>query len=308
MSKAKGAFATLLSSPTYVAGTLVLDYTLREVGSKYPLVVMVSSGVPKECLDVLAIRKIKTIPVERLTPKVEGSAILDERFSDTWCKLAAFNLVDYERVVLLDSDMIVRKSMDELIEMPLNDGWIAAVHVCACNPRRIDYYPADWIPENCAFSSIPYPPEIKEGCPRPYTLLNSGTVVLTPSTQTFREIEHHLATSPSVEKYRFPDQDLLAEFFYGKWKPLPYTFNALKTLRVIHEKLWRDEDIRCVHYILGDKPWKKRPNREEGKQGPHYEVNSWWWDAYFRLQREIERVRTEDNEKALGYVEQYVAA
>lgn len=46
--------------------------------------------------------------------------------------------------MLLDSDMLVRKNMDELIEMQLEGGWIAATHVCACNPRKLSHYPRDW--------------------------------------------------------------------------------------------------------------------------------------------------------------------
>lgn len=49
-----------------------------------------------------------------------------------------------QRIVLLDSDMIVMRNMDELMTMPLLPEWIAAAHVCACNPRKIPDYPTDW--------------------------------------------------------------------------------------------------------------------------------------------------------------------
>lgn len=84
----RGAFATLLSKPSYLPGTVVLDYSLKQVGSKYPLVIMVSADLPKECLDVLSTRGIKTVPISRLAPKIQTTAVTDERFPDTWCKLA----------------------------------------------------------------------------------------------------------------------------------------------------------------------------------------------------------------------------
>ena len=88
MSKLKGAFATLLSRPSYLPGTVILDYSLKQVQSRYPLVVMVSAELPQECLNVLAFRGIRTMPISRLAPKIQTTAVTDERFPDTWCKLA----------------------------------------------------------------------------------------------------------------------------------------------------------------------------------------------------------------------------
>ena len=107
-------------------------------------------------------------------------------------------------------------------------------------------------------------------------------VVLTPSVELSTAIRHYLATSPLVPTFSFPDQDLLANFFEGKWKPLPWCYNALKTLREIHKPLWRDEEVRCLHYILADKPW-------HGKRtgGEYEEVDEWWWDRFEKLRQEM---------------------
>jgi hypothetical protein len=40
--------------------------------------------------------------------------------------------------------MIVMKNMDELMDLDLLKDHIAAAHVCACNPRKLAHYPADW--------------------------------------------------------------------------------------------------------------------------------------------------------------------
>ena len=127
------------------------------------------------------------------------------------------------------------------------------------------------------------PSQITETSPRPYGLLNSGLVVLYPSKQLFNNITDFLAKSPLVPTFSFPDQDLLAEFFKGKWQPLPWCYNALKTLRLIHKPLWRDDEIRCLHYILHDKPWSRPP----GSGGDYEEVNQWWWDTFDSLLPEL---------------------
>lgn len=86
----------------------------------------------------------------------------DPRFEDAWNKLVVFSLEGvFERVVLLDGDMLVRRNMDELMEVPLDgdeqignerDGEVdaegkrifAASHACACNPMKKAHYPAHW--------------------------------------------------------------------------------------------------------------------------------------------------------------------
>lgn len=45
--------------------------------------------------------------------------------------------------------MVVMRNMDELFDLFLPHGWIAAAHACACNPMKFPHYPVDW----CAPSS-----------------------------------------------------------------------------------------------------------------------------------------------------------
>ncbi|KAF7342022.1 Galactinol synthase 2 [Mycena venus] len=288
-------YVTLLTKVSYIAGTLVLDWGLKETRSKYPLVVMVTPDLPQESRAILKKRGILIREIQSLRPE-EGThtlAAADERLRDTWTKLRqAFELEEFDRVVLLDSDMIVKENMDDLMEVTLPPGGIAAAHVCACNPRKIPYYPADWIPENCAFTAVSGPMEPSPApCdyPRPYGQLNSGTVVLEPSLELAKNLYHFLATDERVSTWSLTDQDLLAAFFHGKWTALPWYYNALKTLRTIHAPMWDDEVARCVHYILADKPWQlKLADSNEFEV-----VNSWWWAQYDKMR---EKLRVEDPE------------
>ena len=60
--------------------------------------------------------------------------------------------MEYERVVQLDSDMLVMQNMDELMEMELDAPSLkgtgkrvfAAGHACVCNPLKKPHYPEDW--------------------------------------------------------------------------------------------------------------------------------------------------------------------
>ncbi|KAI0068396.1 nucleotide-diphospho-sugar transferase [Artomyces pyxidatus] len=288
------AFVTLLTKDAYLPGALVVDACMKAVGSKYPFVVLATPTLSQEVRDVLKRRNVPIREIQGLYPQ-EGAHSLaahDERFADTWTKLRAFELIEYDRVVMMDSDMIVTRNMDELMTLDLPSGWIAATHACACNPRKLAHYPKDWVPENCAYTPLTHPEAlttasaITPSSPRPYGLLNSGLVVLTPSLELSRSIVDYLNTSPLVATFSFPDQDLLAEYFRGKWQPLPYIYNALKTLRVIHKPLWRDEEVKCLHYILHDKPWHARVG-EPGSGGEYEVVNRWWWERFEALVDEL---------------------
>ncbi|KAJ6604775.1 nucleotide-diphospho-sugar transferase [Mycena vulgaris] len=270
-------YVTLLTKVSYLPGALVLDYGLKETKSKYPLVVMVTPELPQEGRNVLMKRGIPMREIRSLRPG-EG---------DTWTKLRQVVFHVY-RIVLLDSDMLVKENIDDLMEVTLPPGGIAAAHVCACNPRKFPHYPADWIPENCAYSAVSSPtapPTLPVEQPRPYSQLNSGTVVLEPSLKLAKDLYHFLATDERVPTFSFPDQDLLTAFFHGKWTSLPWYYNALRTLRAVHPSMWDDKVARCVHYILADKPWQVRDSKEFGV------VNSWWWVQYDKLSEEL---RSED--------------
>ncbi|KAH9969000.1 nucleotide-diphospho-sugar transferase, partial [Russula dissimulans] len=282
----KAAYVTLLTKESYLPGALTLERCLKSVQSRYPLVLLVTPSLSQRTRDALIRHGTQVREIQPLRSDSGPNIVAhDERFADTWSKLRVFELVEFDRVVMLDSDMIVMRNMDELMEIELPADWIAAAHVCACNPRKLTHYPEDWIPANCAYTPLVHPSghtqptSILPSSPRPHTLLNSGLVVLTPSTTLARAVVDFLHASPLVPKFTFFDQDLLATFFQGKWKPLPWVYNALKTLRMIHKNIWRDEEVRCLHYILPDKPWKTRV-REGDVVDDMMETDKWWWKCF----------------------------
>ena len=202
--------------------------------------------------------------------------------------------------------MVMLRNMDELMTLDLPNDHIAAAHVCACNPRGIKHYPIDWSvfffcitlrkyqfsfpscrrPDNCPHTVVGHPtslpPPITDKSPRPYSLLNSGTVVLNPSASLAEGLVKHLETSPQVAEWKFPDQDLLSEYFKGKWKPISWYYNALRSLRNSHPAMWSDNEIRCLHYIFAVKPWHARIT-PQGIETGFDVMDKWWWDRFDEL-------------------------
>lgn len=107
-------WATLVTTAKYLQGLLVLQASLKAVGSQYPLIVMVTEQMDQRSRDVIAGRGLEMVQVDSLRPNVDSSgggargraaAAVFERFGDTWTKLRAFGLVDYQvsRPALLKS-------------------------------------------------------------------------------------------------------------------------------------------------------------------------------------------------------------
>lgn len=86
VSENQRAWVTLLTQPSYLAGTLILHHSLTAVGSKYPLIVLVSRDLPKECRDTLSLVGIEVVETDKISPESE-STTLETRFKEAWSKL-----------------------------------------------------------------------------------------------------------------------------------------------------------------------------------------------------------------------------
>ena len=104
-------------------------------------------------------------------------------------------------------------------------------------------------------------------------------------------------TTSKLATFQFPDQDFLADFFVDKWLSVGWQYNAIKTMRYWHENIWRDEEVRALHYIV-DKPWQKRIASDgiAGHMGRDRVTHSLWWVLWneWRSQRVGELVGIAD--------------
>lgn len=129
------------------------------------------------------------------------------------------------------------------------------------------------VPENCSFThQHPDPDTAQErGAPTNtgLAICNGGLQVVNPSAASYDKIIGAMASPTMTDNYEFADQSLLSDVFRDSWVPLSYKYNALKTLRDIHQPIWRDEEVKNVHYILTPKPWDLRD--------PENELFEWWW-------------------------------
>ena len=307
-------WVTLLTQASYLPGVITLAFSLSLQKSKYPLVVLVTPSLPGSCLGALKLEAvdnpflvIRTI-APLLPPSSKKTTLIAQRFEDTWTKLRAFELTSYDACVFLDADITVYKNIDELFEVRLpGRDWIAACHSCVCNLDHDSWAAANWTRENCAYTPLSHPSALqtatptpqKEGPPHTHALLNGGAFLYHPSPTLWKQILDYFNTCPDLSNFLFPDQDFLAAFFVHRWVPLSWKFNAIKTMRQWHTNIWRDDEVKALHYIV-DKPWLRRIASDgiAGHLGRDGMTHSWWWNVYQRWrdtntesQREKELVR-----------------
>ena len=268
------AWVTLLTQPNYLIGVRTLRASLERSGSDRPLVVMVTDGIDAAGRKLLEDEGCLVRSVEAIRPgsDVQGH-YANARFAEVWTKLAAWGLTEFDRVVALDADMLVTQNMDELFDLELAPGTIAACHACRCNPNRIASYPASWVPENCFYTYC----RGVEHTSEPAVVdnyLNGGFLVLHPDQAVLDDMTTRLAALDDLSRYQFAEQDFLNEFYQGRWKPMPYIYNALKTLAFQHPSVWDISAVKNIHYII-DKPWEKPLDPDDR----YYPVNKLWWDV-----------------------------
>ena len=134
-------------------------FSLRKTGTSFPFLVLHPKGLDQEVHAALDARGIWKLEIDPLPCKTPTNHI-DTRFNHTWSKLRVFSLTEFERIVLLDCDMIVLQNIDELMDLAIDstsmngkgDEVFAACHVCACNPMRRGHYPPEWYVSSAAFS------------------------------------------------------------------------------------------------------------------------------------------------------------
>jgi alpha-N-acetylglucosamine transferase len=240
------AYVTVLSTDNYLPGALALNESLRQCKSKYSLYVLVGSKVSSTVQDMLAKANISTIQLPSVDiPEQIRLANVASDHHQHWLgvfeKLFVFSLPQFDKVVFLDSDMLVIKNIDELFEKPHMSAVIADV-----SPNKQD--------------SID---------------LNAGLIVIEPAADLTDRL---LATLPGAFEHekrwrlaagRPPSMGVqsVINLFWSEW--ITHTHLHLdRKYNVITNHLdyyvrtlgyrWRGPDgIHVLHFIGQVKPWMR---------------------------------------------------
>ena len=228
-------YLAVCSSEDYLDGLLVLDASLRRVGGMYPLTVLVTPAVSEEVehtLNRLGMRTVRSggyVSVPREV--IERNAALGQaHWSKTFEKLQAFELLEFSKVVYLDSDMMVMRNVDELFDWP---------HMSAVAAGRGQ-------PGNEAWDR-----------------LNSGCLVIVPHQGAVERLWDAVPVALR-EREALGDQDLL-QISHPDWPDHPdlhlgeeynlFFMYLEHYTRDLGYSLRGDKPIKIVHFVGATKPW-----------------------------------------------------
>lgn len=289
-SSERNAWITLITNDSYLPGVVALVKSLQKTSSKYPFIVMYTKGVSEEALGILNNLNCQLIETTHLYPREDVKTNLAfSRFSEVWTKLRAWGVNGYDKLTYLDADMLVIRNMDEIFDYLQDNEEMAASYACICNPRKFAHYPKHWNPSNCAYSTCKdhkhshcfdssnnktYYDKLKEES----NYFNSGLFVLRPSSIRSQKIIDSFHNLNDLSTFLFADQDFLNFYWKGNWRPLPFIYNALKTIKFAHPEIWKYDQIKNIHFII-EKPWEKDLNTLS-KEDPYYDMNMMWWNIY----------------------------
>lgn len=236
------AYITLLSNSRYLMGVIGLFRSLQRVHSEYPLYCLISKNAESGLCEILENTGIRFIVLEDSTVSDTSGLNLNGygHWSNTFDKLRIWGLTQFEKLVFLDADMIVRNNLDHLFD---------------CKP----------------FSAA-----VAGGKLFGWTKLNSGLMVIEPDPEVEKEL---IRLTPIVieefskEGRSVGDQDVIQRYCSNwEYEPelhLDESYNMVADWIKIYvskfEYSWENNSkpINVVHFIGHTKPWTPKTMREK---------------------------------------------
>ena len=120
----KYSYVTLLSDDSYLYGIILLSESLKEVKSQYPLEILVTPNISNAVLDILDQLNLKYTKIDLIKNEqfTNYNKKINQQFAKTWdtcfTKLQVWNMTYLDKVIYLDSDVMVLKNLDHLFNYP----------------------------------------------------------------------------------------------------------------------------------------------------------------------------------------------
>ncbi len=249
------AYFTLVSHD-WVIGAETMIKSLR-LQTTRPIEILTLEDVTNE--DITKLEKVggKCRRVDRIGSKlaiVKPWQKKPDFCQNCFAKLHMWN-ANYDKIIYLDADIIVRKNIDHLFYLEDDFGAVRKT-ISTINIKT---------KESNSFIDDNH--------------FNAGVLVLTPSKETYKDL---MEQKDFVNDEDGSDQSLLNIYFRFNWHRLPQIYNATKRLMSalpeVWERIWGD--VCVIHYTVqaSDKPWLN--------ENPTCETDKLWWQYYRGIKKD----------------------
>lgn len=258
------AYVTAVNSESYLPGVYALDKNLKDLNSSHALHVMVPE-TEGNIRSQLERRGINTLTLPNI--ELECLSKLGSHYwAKTFFKLQVFCLYQFDRVVLLDCDILVLKNLDSLFALP-------QISASSVGP------------------AIGLRGEAWQG-------LTSGVMTLEPSNNSYSRVMsaiEEVVESKISKGHKAGDQDVINLVFGQIWardsrRKLPETYNLIWSFLeeyCIYHLPNGLLDVAVVHFSGSTKPWHYTDAEAEelrerlADEGKHCMLST--FDAYRNL-------------------------
>lgn len=269
------AYVALCTNMRTVYPALVLFGQLTQVAqAQIDMLVMIPeelAGRTAELFQALGV-KIWTLPRDGTFLQLDypvQSLSTRRRDRILWNKLYAWKLVQYEKVILLDTDILILKGIDDLFQLN--------VHLAGVPALSIEEKAVFWDPPE-PFEAEPLNESSWRNFTKPtrfepyHSGLNGGVLLLRPGLDTFGELA--TAVRHLRERTCCPTQEFIYRFFElrGQYHRLPPVYNMRKLHKLSDEEKVAWQEIKIYHFVEKKKPWLL--GRKASKA--HKFENMWW--------------------------------
>lgn len=248
------------------------------------IISMLANSDEKDCFDIiLLLTEDLTIPqksaLRLLAPDranfyflVMADMDLDIYVDEKFTIAASYRLLipdllpDLDRVIYVDSDMIIRQNIARLYrEIDLSNYYLAGVYEATLD------FQEEYIK--------------KIGC-QPGRYFNSGFLMMNLAKLREDQMVGEFLKFAKNDQFRFPDQDVLNQLCNDMFLPIAPVYNSIRTffiedyksdfLKYYSEKEWDEVEVYGTVHYTGPKPWNS-----------FTVMFDLWWEYYRKLPREL---------------------
>ncbi len=293
------AFVTfLMLNDSFLPGALMTAYGLRRQATRADLVCLVTEEITPEARRALSLLYDRVIETPRLfIPHKRRQERQDRPFVFT--RLHALRLgadgdlgCRYEKIVLLDADVLPLRYYDHLFTLPTPAGIIneRRAHVMEYDERGRYILPPSvavdgtwkWhrLYETVCPHGSPIPAELTERVRSdPENMgVNSSLLVLTPSRAEFEAIQQAVA-APEMralvsDRFNWPEMQFLTLYWSGRWTSVDLRFSGFNG--------YPSMDVLFGSHYAGFKPWNFKNPKAMAHWG-RFEDFQFWFRLYTEM-------------------------